>query len=61
MTNQPTVGMLANYIREHGLPAEPVANGILTRDQYVDTQGNYHDEPFIVPANLTAIRDWLGY
>ena len=61
MTNQPTVGMLANYIRNHGLPAEPVANGILTRDQYVDAQGTYHDEPFVVPANLKAIRDWLGY
>jgi len=53
---------LAAFIREHGLPATIVPEGIQTLDRYVDCNtGQLHEDPVTLPLCISYIKEWLGY
>jgi hypothetical protein len=49
------------YLNQHGLPAIRAGQSILTVNEYTDQAGRLHRQPIILPANLGAVRQFLGY
>jgi hypothetical protein len=53
---------MADYIRQHGLPAKATTAGIETLDCYVNTKDHtYHENAVVIPATWAAVREFLGY
>lgn len=58
-----TIEQLAQYVREHNLPATVTSDGsgIVTLNEYVAPDKTFHADPITVKATWADVREFLGY
>lgn len=52
---------LLNFIRAHGIQAEPASNGRIRALEHFTQHGATFRRIAIIPATLRDVRAWLGY